>query len=207
MVSSSLEIHGGKVKAVSRGIFEQVIGDLLRQESIDSPNVVHQQAADVRVHAVPVVHQNVRRVAEALLQLELIDAVVVGVVPRHGRLYHRMTKTVSRSGEGVSDAGVRLRAVVAREVSGQQQLVVAHGLWAEDDWEELRVRDELQHGTHQLPGFLEERLVIKVRVIPRQLANDPVVFAHPDGVHAGESHLLVHALVACQRKRWKYSIA
>ena len=76
--------------------------------------------------------------------------------------------------------------------------MLVHHLLAQHHGQELVVGDVLHQGRHDVPGLLEDRLVVPVRVDLAELRRDPVVLPHEERVDHGQHSLLVHSRVSRQ---------
>ena len=74
--------------------------------------------------------------------------------------------------------------------------MLEHHVLAQDQRQELVVGDVLDEGRHDMPGLLEDHLVLPVVVDAAQLPGDPVVLPHHEQVDDGQHCLLVHPRVA-----------
>ena len=76
--------------------------------------------------------------------------------------------------------------------------MLVHHLLAQHHGQELVVGDVLHQGRHDVPGLLEDRLVVPVRVDLAELRRDPVVLPHEESVDHGQHSLLVDSGVSGQ---------
>lgn len=105
-----------------------------------------------------------------------------------------MTKPESCRGESIDDSWIygRIIAVPIAVFLGQQAELLHH-FFAQNDRQELVVRDVLYDGDVDATRLLEQGFVVPVRVDLRELGGHPVVLACHQRVHAREYKLLVHA--------------
>ena len=109
-----------------------------------------------------------------------------------------MSEPEGRRGKLVEGVSRALVVVVVVVRGAQVQVKGPEGGPPDDARHELVVGDVLDLGSDDAPRLLEHTVRAPVRVDTSQLRSDRVVLAHHDGVHGGQSRMLVNAGISGQ---------
>ena len=109
-----------------------------------------------------------------------------------------MAESESGRGEFVQDCRIDIGVVVCAEsVTERAEGEFLHLGPADDGGQPFVVRDVLHLSDENAPGFLEETLVVPLRIEVRQFSGESVVLAHENGVRDGQIGIFVRSGVAC----------
>ena len=193
MVTTTLDVEREEVQPENVVSREQLFVQTLGEVGVERLRSHRDHGARVIGNAV----SDHRRLEEGTGEVEPAGDLAVGVQRIVYVAHQRVAETKRGCGERVGDGGINVRVVEPRVALGQRQEAVCVGvLEADDHRQPLVVDNVLPLGAEHTPRLLVEPLVVPARVSRLQLARDPVVFAHPDGVYHGQQTLLVDARVA-----------